>query len=192
MANENKRLFVAIDLPETVKTELGKMQVSLGFSVRAKWVGSTELHLTLFFLGETTKTTEVARALSEIKWSPFEMVLESVGSFPPVSSGSPPRVLWAGIQQPNLALSSLHDQVAKQVVELGFPAEKHPFAHHLTLARLYIDRHTLAAVEPWVAAHKAFKTTVPVQAFHLYSSVLGPRGPTYTKEASFMPSKIVE
>ncbi|HJR19354.1 MAG TPA: RNA 2',3'-cyclic phosphodiesterase, partial [Actinomycetota bacterium] len=47
------RLFVAVDLPATVKDELDRLIAALRPSIPdAKWVPRDNIHLTLSFLGE--------------------------------------------------------------------------------------------------------------------------------------------
>ena len=52
MISEPFRAFIAIDLPENIRSSLGEAQEILkAFGFRAKWVPPQNIHLTLKFLG---------------------------------------------------------------------------------------------------------------------------------------------
>lgn len=173
------RLFVAIDLPDRVKDQLGKLQTAS--IAGARWVSREQMHLTLFFIGETEKNVAVQEALARVQTVPFEMTLAGVGRFP-AGNKKPPRVLWAGVKAP-AALGQLHGAVTAALSGSGFQPEDRPFSPHITLARLKAER-PLREVDVFLQAQADFRTApFLVDRFVLFSSTLTPQGARYTPQA---------
>lgn len=174
------RLFIAIDLPTTVKDQLATLQTHIP---TARWVKRQQMHLTLFFLGETHRQPEIQEALASVHVPPFAMTLAGTGRFPR-RQRQPPRVLWVGIDA-EPALAHLHDQVRTVLAEIGFELESRPFHPHITLARLNA-RAPLPEVDAFLNAHDGFRITpITITEFVLFSSVLSPQGARYEREAVF-------
>ena len=174
------RLFVAIDLPEAIKGELSKLCTGVP---GARWVKHEQMHVTLRFIGEVEESTFVAiqTALAGIQAPSFGMRLKGVGQFPPKGV---PRVIWAGLQVPG-ELRRLQEEVEKTITGLGFGEADHPFSAHMTLARLKTPPHR-DTVRQYFARHEHFQTDeFPVEAFIMYSSVLGREGSTYRREGVY-------
>ena len=173
------RLFVAVDLPEAVRERTAE----LCHGVRgARWTDPDQFHLTLAFLGEVDGPGFVAArdGLAAVRAEPFELALAGVGHFPPRGR---PRVLWAGLD-PSEPLLALHRRVVSRLERQGLAPERRRYAPHVTLARL--QRPALPDVLAFLAAHGTWRLPpFPVDAFQLYSSVLGRRGATHRVEASY-------
>ncbi|GIL13053.1 MAG: RNA 2',3'-cyclic phosphodiesterase [Chloroflexota bacterium] len=174
------RLFVAIDLPETVKDALGELCRGIP---GAKWVSREQMHLTLRFIGEVDapRFEAIRSGLGHLQAAPFELALKGVGQFPPRGA---PRVLWVGLAAPP-ALAALQQRVESALVGLGIEPEDRPFSPHITLARLKTPPPPLL-VGQFLNKHAAFQSeSIPVSAFILYSSQLRPTGPVYRQEAVY-------
>lgn len=174
------RLFVAIDLPDPVKDQLGELCSGLS---GAKWVKRDQMHLTLRFIGEVdnAQAEAIKTALSTLQSAPFTMTLEGVGQFPPKGK---PRVLWVGLKAPAV-LPGLQRQIEETLVALNLPPEDYPFSPHITLARFKMPPIS-KAMRQYFAHHADFHTEpIPVTSFVLYSSLLAPQGPTYRREAVY-------
>jgi len=179
------RLFVALDIPEDVRSSLAALVSKLRPSCRsARWVRIEGLHVTLKFIGETSpeKVEAIKLALAAVPRSvSIPINFRGLGFFP---NGRRPRVLWAGIEAgPDLA--ALAAAVETALDALGIAREERPFSPHLTLARFDTPRgldalHT--AVEK--AVRLEFGATTATE-FHLYQSVLKPGGAEYTRLATF-------
>jgi 2'-5' RNA ligase len=129
---------------------------------------------------DDTMFQSVRRALGEVRCAPFTLTLRGAGHFPP---GKEPRVLWVGMEK-NQALAELQEQVERAVVAAGFPAEPRRFSPHITLARLKYS--TPAEVGAWEQRHAAVRNPeVPVDEFHLYSSILTRDGAIHRREATY-------
>jgi 2'-5' RNA ligase len=174
------RLFVAIDFPGIIKDQLVRLQTDIP---TARWSKPHQMHLTLFFIGETERVPAVKEALAEVESPSFRLTLTGTGRFPK-DGRQPPRVLWAGIQL-HPALMALQKQVTTALTGIGFIAEDRPYSPHVTLARLQTER-PLRQVDAFLSEHRAFQTEpLPVTEFVLFSSVLLPEGPRYKREAVY-------
>lgn len=175
-----QRLFVAIDLPTAVKTQLMRLQKDL---VGAKWVNREQLHLTLRFIGETSpeQLKELETGLAAIKAAPFLFQLSGVGQFPPKGKA---RVLWVGLPHVD-ALFHLQTKVEQVVTNCGFEPADHPFSPHITLAR-FRTSPAVAEIAAYFRQHSTFKSDViQVNQFILYASDLTSTGSIYTQLARF-------
>jgi 2'-5' RNA ligase len=125
------RLFIAIELPDDLKTALSRLRVDVP---GARWVPPEQLHLTLAFLGEVEEKTagELSERLALIHTPQFQLFFSGTGCFP---NRRRPRVLWAGLE-PNPRLMRLAAGVHGAVLACGIPQEERPFSPHITLARL--------------------------------------------------------
>jgi RNA 2',3'-cyclic 3'-phosphodiesterase len=179
------RLFVAIEIPEEVRSALGELMKSLRDACRdARWVRIAGLHVTLKFIGDTPseRVAELKSALASIPpRAPIAMNFRGLGFFP---NARRPRVLWAGVEAgPDLA--ALANAVEKALSPAGIQQEDRAYSPHLTLAR-FKESAGVDALQ--VAIEKAgpleFGVTTATE-FHLYQSVLKPGGAEYTRLATF-------
>jgi RNA 2',3'-cyclic 3'-phosphodiesterase len=174
------RLFIAIDFPDDVRESLANMCFGVP---GAKWVSKDQLHLTLRFVGDADDNlfADIADILHDVNASRFSLTLRGVGYFPPRRK---PNVLWVGIE-PCEPLAVLRDSIEKLLTELGLEPEERKYHPHLTLARLRPEA-PIAKITGFLSAHNLFSAkNVPVNEFHLYSSVLMPAGAVHTIEESY-------
>lgn len=145
---EQIRAFVAIELPGSVRRELGRIQGSLkgkGVADHVRWVKPEGIHLTLKFLGNVPASTitEIVHAVTQgsegVK--PFAIRFAGLGCFP---SSSRPSVIWVGVEGDTGTLARLQTAVEDRLSVLGYPKEKRSYTPHLTLGRVARD---LAASE---------------------------------------------
>lgn len=173
------RLFVAIDFPEDIKRVLSPMCCGIP---GAKWITDEQFHLTLRFIGEVDGGVfrDIMEALDDVRSAPFKIKLRGLGCFPPRKQ---PRVLWVGIDPPK-EVCLLRDRVESKLVRIGLEPEKRKFSPHVTLARLNevaFDRLTRFLSGNAMFSSEEFQ----VSEFHLYSSVLTPKGAIHEIEASY-------
>ncbi len=170
------RLFVAIDLPEPVVTELVAIQPAAKPGLRL--THAAQMHLTLHFLGEAD-VGAVTSALATVRAPAFALILESVGHFSAADGGT---ILWVGIQHSD-SLTQLHTAVGAALGVTGFRPEARPYRPHLTLARCRSSVPS-AVVRDWLRQHDDFHAeAIPVRRITLYSSELQPTGPVYRRES---------
>ncbi|MBA3869943.1 MAG: RNA 2',3'-cyclic phosphodiesterase [Anaerolineae bacterium] len=175
-----QRLFLALDLPEALKTRLKALCVGLA---GARWITHAQMHLTLRFIGDVDAAQQAAlqTGLATIRATPFKMALQGIGQFPPKGN---PRVIWAGIQADD-KLYTLQNRIEQIITGIGFEPADHTFSPHITLARFKIPPST-ANVQHYMALHQSFKTDAfEVTQFILFSSHLTTSGPIYRTEGLF-------
>lgn len=162
--NETKRLFFAIEVPEDIKSELGKFGVTLERPWRP--VNPEQMHITLAFMGEVpVDELEKVRQIGEqaaAAITEFTLEISDSAVFP--ESGDP-KVLYAQADGGE-NLIALVDALR---TPLGALADQKKFKPHLTLARNRGDRARKVI--------RRFRGNWPVQGFALFCSTLHENGP---------------
>ncbi len=173
------RLFVAIDIPESVRREVE----GLGRSIPgARPVPEDQLHLTLKFIGEveSSRLLDIQDVLERIVLPKFSLALKGVGTFPPRGT---PRVLWAGVQHSERTMT-LRNSIEKSLAAIDIPREKRRYSPHLTLARL--KNSPIGRLQQFLAGNAFLQSDeFTVDSFHLYSSRLSKKGALHTVESSY-------
>lgn len=172
------RLFVAVDLPESIKEKLLELQQRV--FPAARWSRQQQMHLTLHFIGAVPDDTlpPIQAALAQIKQAPFEIKLRGVGVFPHQERA---RVLWAGVVRAP-GLLHLHHAVGEALKPTGFTPEDRAYAPHITLAR-FQQSPPRDVVQKYLLSQQQFTTgAFSVTEFILFSSDLQPDGAVYTPE----------
>jgi 2'-5' RNA ligase len=134
------RLFIAVELPPAVLSQLREIQDTLKKRTppgTVRWVNPEGIHLTLKFLGDVPviKRDSIEKALANAVQghAPFGLAAAGLGCFPNVRR---PRVAWVGIHDHAEALVALRNAVETFIAPLGYPTENRPFDPHLTLGRV--------------------------------------------------------
>lgn len=180
------RAFIALKInPEQKLLDQFREFKRLFKGARIKWVPEENFHLTLRFIGNTTREQFYALIdrLEELalQINPFEIKIEGAGYF---SSKGMPRVLFMKIRYPE-TLNKLVADVEQAVVETGFHQELKPFRPHLTLGRIkHLDKHIrltdILDNIPNIEYQRQF-----VDEFILYQSILRSEGPVYKPIKTF-------
>ncbi|MEK6868809.1 MAG: RNA 2',3'-cyclic phosphodiesterase, partial [Nanoarchaeota archaeon] len=92
------RLFIAIEIPEEIKSYLAEIQQEIADSKnKIRLVNKDNMHLTLKFLGEVQPDNleDIKNNLKKITFKPFSVVLDNIGVFP---SDNYIRVVWVGLK----------------------------------------------------------------------------------------------
>jgi RNA 2',3'-cyclic 3'-phosphodiesterase len=173
------RLFVGIELPETVKASLLRLEAGIP---GAHWQTADQLHLTVRFIGEVDGAVfdDVATALGPIDEPGFDVEVKGVGIFGTLKRA---RTLWAGIPD-NPALNHLQEKIESALVRAGLAPETRKYHPHITLARLgNPSKHRL---QDFLAANDGLVVPpFPVSHFTLFSSFVTNKGSIYTIEETF-------
>jgi 2'-5' RNA ligase len=173
------RLFVSLELPESVKAELARI---CGDVPGARWLEPDEIHLTLRFIGEVDGVvySDVLDALAQVRAPAFSLTLKGVGYFPPRGEA---HTLWTGVER-NESLFALRDKIESALVRAGIEPERRKFAPHVTIARL--KRAPMRAVGSFIAQHGLFRAPAfAVEEFCLYSSRLSAKRALHRCEATY-------
>ena len=154
MTNSRVRVFVAVELPDPVKAEMGKLIAAVdALELRGvRTVRAEGLHLTLRFLGDVDSDVvpsiisamETAAAES----APFELTLAGTGAFPNTAT---PRTLWVGMKGDLDRLVTLQRGVQSALETAGFGRSGERFSPHVTIARVR-DRASRAQIGRITAA----------------------------------------
>lgn len=171
------RLFLALELPKSVKEEIAKIQSRLrSAGLKAAWAKPEQSHLTLIFWEDFPEekidflTLTLKKILSNS--SPFPLGLGKLDTFPRPTR---PRVLILKIEDPGGKLPSLVNALKKDLAKNRLFQEERPYVGHLTLGR--IRKYRKAPINlPKVDIHLSFSA----QRIALIKSQLTASGPIHT------------
>lgn len=132
-----KRTFIAIKIPISKQTAEVILDIKSELSDdKIKWVEIFQMHITLFFVGDTEDEMigKISDHLGELlkTQKPFKLNCKGLGLFKNLSNL---RVLWLGIEE-SAPLQNLKTRVDGLMKNLGFEIEKRAFKPHLTLGRI--------------------------------------------------------
>jgi len=132
------RSFIAIDIPQSIKNIIARVQSDFKESgADVKWVNPELIHLTLKFLGniKEEQIDEIKKSMiKSVKGiTPFFMTLRDIGVFPNIRY---PRVIWMGLEDKTERLLILQKNIEENLNILGFTPEERKFSPHLTIGRL--------------------------------------------------------
>ena len=187
---EPVRAFIAIELPNSVKSALSQLQDSLkqGDHAAVKWVNPDGIHLTLKFLGNIASGAipELTKAISDAARgiAPLRLGLTQLGVFPNLRA---PRAVWVGLGGEIATLSVIQENIESALIPLGFPPERRAFSPHLTLGRVR-ERASPAEQRRLGAAVASLKTdtrlSFTVDSLSLMRSRLTREGAFYSRLSS--------
>lgn len=125
------RLFIAVNFDQETKKALHDMAEKLRVqALKGNFTREENFHLTLVFIGETSKVNLVKEAMGNLKASPFTLQMGSLGRF--FRRGGD--IYWVGVEK-NQTLLLIYDQLFTALNNAGFELEKRPFKPHITLGR---------------------------------------------------------
>ncbi len=121
------RLFVAIQLNQSVKQLAKDVQSTFKqFGVRGNYTSQENLHITLAFIGEYGDPTAVMDALKSVRFAPFAVTIDEVGSFD--------ELWWMGPSDSG-DLNKLAGKVRHALSDAGIDFDKKKFKPHVTILR---------------------------------------------------------
>ncbi len=183
---ETWRTFVALEIPSRVRRNLVSLsdQVPSRWRRHVRWVGASELHLTLKFLGEVEPSQLVDTALllrdAAGESSEFDLRLGETGAFPSLRR---PNTLWVGFDGEVQRLMRLQARIEGSMVYAGVDVDRWRFHPHVTIGRLrsgpsgYMIRQIGRS---WLEAYLPDRGfDVHVNRVTLFRSHLGPGGARY-------------
>jgi RNA 2',3'-cyclic 3'-phosphodiesterase len=176
------RTFIAlkINIQDEFLSLPDDLRVVVNPIARVKWVDFSNLHLTLFFLGNTNpeQVKRINQVLHEdlLQFSSFTIHLSGLGVF---GSNANPKVLWVGVEHSDF-LNSIAKMVVEKVEPLGFTPDARGFNPHITIGRIRSvanNDQLLTIIDTY--KEKIFQKSDIVEVT-LYRSDLTPNGPIYT------------
>ncbi len=175
------RCFVAVDLPEGMRDEIGRIQSSIA-TEELRLVRPELVHITLKFLGEVPaeRVERIVEALRAIRAAPFPSRVRGMGAFP----GRSIRVVWLGLEGD---FAPLYGKIESALEPLGFEREERGFSPHVTLGRVSRPNSRMNQIlAPKIAALSASDLgSFTVDHFNLKKSTLTRGGPLYEDLAEF-------
>lgn len=175
-----KRLFVAVEIPERQRKELFEKYSKILDSEKFNIVKPKNLHLTLMFLGNI-KEEEIPRLeekFSKVSAKKFRLKIEGAGFF-----GK--NIQWLGISKGKREIEKL---AANARSEIGFFGEE--FKPHLTIARNKNASSSEFAQAVKKIQESKLSVEFSVDSFKLLESVLLPQGPKHSALKEFRLSNI--
>lgn len=167
------RVFSAIDIPESVRLELARVQEELDAGFNR--VAPEQFHVTLEFFEDISQDDieRVSEALAQVAVEPFTATVQGLGAFPSLDYIS---VVWAGMEADEVY--TLQEQAADHGVESD---DTHDFHPHVTLLRVdSIAPAEKQRLQERIRAGEGERFgTFTVDHVTLYASTLGPDGPVY-------------
>ncbi|MGD1055675.1 MAG: RNA 2',3'-cyclic phosphodiesterase [Nitrososphaerales archaeon] len=175
------RAFVALEISDLkVLDSIVVFQRELSaIGADLKAVERENLHFTVKFLGEITsdQAREADERLKRLRLGRTDVEVRGVGAFPSIGR---PSVIWAGV-------SSTHEERVRLIAQGAIAAlegigerDRRPFAAHATLARVRSARGVSELTSALRSNADRSFGEIRLIELKLKSSILGPRGPTYT------------
>lgn len=181
------RLFVSVDLPDTVADQIADLQEDLADASGITPTDPTQAHVTLTFLGDVDPSRvdavieAIERGVERAAVDPFAVSVEGIGVFPDIDYIS---TVWLGIADGTQQLTRLNEAIKSETMDLGFESDDHEFTPHVTIARMKHaggKAHVQDCVREWDPVIGQFQ----VDAVHLTESELQDSGPEYTTVEAF-------
>lgn len=177
------RTFICIEIPDSIRSRIDRLQTALkNIDAQVSWTRSSNIHLTLKFLGEV-EASRISRVCKAVERASkgierFEIEVSGAGCFP---SPRNPRVLWIGFSEVPDALKELYANLENELAREGFAREKRKFSPHLTIGRLRGQKNATQLAEALIASDfkaETFKATEVI----VMRSDLKPTGSIYTPQ----------
>lgn len=173
------RAFVALEIPETVKSEIDKIQQDLKKAgIQARWVKPELSHLTLAFLGSITpnKVGLIESILKEVvsQIKPAQLHFLKIGCFP---SPTRARIIFVDLGGELDKLNALAIKIRKGLKKEKIYFDKKPFVSHVTLGRIR-QKQNLTKL---IGKSKVRKIKFVASKVSLTKSTLTESGPVYTQ-----------
>jgi len=179
-----KRVFIAINLPESVRTELGKLLLlckKINSRPVIHYVKTKGIHLTLHFLGylsdeQIEQVKEILKNQAK-NYQKTELITGPIGGFPNLKQ---PRVIFLASQETgDNTLANLQKKLGQELEKIGLTVDHRIWQPHLTFARI---------VGPCVFKTQNLeipKLKIPVNSIELMESQLLGSGAEYKILASY-------
>lgn len=180
-----KRLFLAINLPQEIKSELQELVLKLQKNNKnkpIKWVELDNFHLTLHFLGDIPeeKIADIHQNLKPIVTNypvlKFNL-LDKISAFPDPYN---PKVIFLEMEELNGGkIIKMQKEIGETLAKLGFKIDFRPFRLHLTLGRVKF-KTSLQLPNLRSSGASVGQGQFQISSIDLMESQLTPTGPIYS------------
>ena len=192
------RVFIGIDLPESVKENLSAQQLRW-VELPCRWTKKENLHVTLAFLGSMNdeELVDLCAIVKEIAahHEPFMLKLHKIIYGPPApqsdsGQAKPPKMLWVEGEESE----ELHN--LQKELENSLPVEKEKenrkYAPHITLGRLKPWEFNKIEPEERPQVNEEISLAFEVKSIDIMESDVKKGGPEYSLIESSLLDKIDE
>ncbi|MBU2578709.1 RNA 2',3'-cyclic phosphodiesterase [Patescibacteria group bacterium] len=207
------RIFIAINLSENIKEELGIFQKEIQDLFPSelneieideiateniaqsrgvvRWVKKENLHLTLVFIGHIKKNQffQIAQIIKKVVQSqkPLFLKFEKICYGP--AKIEPPRLIWMELEKEK-ELLKLVGNLQKELFAAGILGkdDKREFSPHITLARINAWLWRQIEPEERPEIEKDIFLNFPIKSIEIMESKLKKGGPVYTILESYLLS----
>jgi 2'-5' RNA ligase len=192
------RLFIAIAVPEGIKSRLTGLQREWRERLRhasISWTRPENFHLTLRFLGDVPSNRlddlTAALAAAVAPQSPMRLAVVGLGCFP---NPRRPRILWAGVRDEAGELAELARRIVDATNSFSSKPAEERFTGHLTLARVgRVGGEGLSIIDRFIRETAVRSAgSWRVDAVELIRSELHPAGSRYTTLAQLPMSGVTQ
>lgn len=159
------RLFIAIELPKTMRSELSKALRELrSKSSGGRFVPEDNLHITLHFIGETDDLVGAVNAMKTacLGIHPFSLRPEGYGCF----EKGERKTSFISVAGDMNELNTLREKLESALSDNGFSRDYHRFVPHITLGR-NVEHDELVTAE---MKDIAFNSTMLANSITLFES----------------------
>jgi RNA 2',3'-cyclic 3'-phosphodiesterase len=180
------RIFVAINLPEDIKTKISTYELKWP-ELPCKWVKKDNLHITLAFLGYLTdeELVELCRITqgTALEQDPFIISFKKITYGP---NSQLPKMVWLTGEN-NKELESLRKKFQKRIEILPIENEKESrhFSAHITMGRLKQWEFKALEQEERPEVNEDVNFTFEAESIEIMESDLQRKGPEYSILESF-------
>jgi 2'-5' RNA ligase len=175
-----KRTFIAVrvEVGKELKDAISLLRSELRNEF-IKWVDTSNMHVTLAFLGNTDgPLIESVGSMLKNNFSGFGFLDFGISRFGLFRSITDPKVIWAGIENPG-RLAEAHEKIKNGLELLDIKIEERQFNPHLTIGRIkdLRDKNNLQMLIQKFAETR-FQNVI-ISEIVYYESILLPTGPLY-------------
>ena len=178
--NFERRLFIAIDIPEFIKDNIYNFTVALLKEERQiKVVSAPNIHITLKFLGNinTGKINKIEKAIKETADTFRRFKYEINGKINAFPSPNNARVVFLEIGNGGRQISEIYNELENNLSRVKIRKEKRKFFPHITIARIKNKKN----IEQLVNNHEMDSVDrLDCLEITLFESRLKPKGAEYT------------
>ncbi len=182
---EKIRSFLGIKLHDFPDIRNKIIDLRNKYNARMSIVKPELYHITLHFFGDLslTQIENITDILSAISFDPFELSLQTFGSFP--NNPKRTRVLFVDINSGLSEIKNLHNNIMPLLSKNGFNPENREYSPHLTVARIKYGKKLENLTKSWHEMQLEEKYIIKVSEFQLFSSTFTPDGVKYNIQHRF-------
>lgn len=180
-AGEPHQYFIAISLSSGIAERAESLIRQLKQSgAKVSWTRPEKMHVTLEFLGKLSPEGVAAvRRGMDITVPANPVFLVSVDGLGTFGKSSHPRVIWAGINNPDGHLLSVRAGLHDVLLSSGLELEERDFRPHLTLGRVKGTGRLDALTSALRSAKSVRLGTAEIRSVKLFGSFLERQGSRY-------------